>query len=638
MSLPTYLQPCPTCGKLPLFSYTDTTVAVCTSCKTVYRLKEGGLLIKKLYPVIQAINDVISIGTTGTWQRKEFIVLGRFQTRVSEAVINYWTISLEDGALQYLVEGYGLYAIHTQIQEKRIITIDPNALTVGKSQKGTDEKTYQMEKRDECYKWEIEGESVLPDCDNRFPIYNFSSADGQHIEIIRFLEDYLISYSVTYTSFEELQLNNLQSNTPPIKEIQCENCREHIHITAYPYSHSLVCKKCKAYYLLHQNGEYKLQKKHNEIDFTSDIEIGTSGEIKGIYYTVIGLAIKQEMADGQSRWREYTLYNRQEGYAFLSEYAGHWTYVRQRGDTPVISVGSVQEISYQGEPFKLYNQYSFSLIFAMGEFPNNIFNDSKKVVKEFISPPEMWIREKSANEGIEWFLGQHISGSELKAAFGNKINLPYKSGIGAIEPTYYINPGKIFFVSLLLIGLLTLVHLITSGMNKEKTLLENTYSFPDSVANFSTVAGPVKLDKWRSSIEAQISARVDNNWFELDLSLVNTKTGEEFNLNEGVEYYHGYSDGESWTEGSNSKIAYLTSIPAGEYRIQINGLRDMDNMPINRVSDFSLVLTYDVPNHRNLFICIGLLLIWPFINFIIVNNNEKRRWMNSPFTPQTNEN
>lgn len=639
MSLPTYLQPCPSCGKLPLFGNTDTTVAVCTSCKAVYRIEEGGLLINKPYKVVQVSNDVITVGSMGSWQGKKFTVLGRFRVWVSEAVVNYWTISLDDGALQYLVEGYGLYAIYEQqVREKYPITVDPGTFTVGHGRKLADNKTYLLEKKDECYKWEIEGELVLPDCNNTFTIFNFSSAHQQHIEVIRFQGNYFVSYSITYTSFSALQLTHIQSTTQPAKEMKCENCRQTIYITAHPYSQSLACQNCKGQYVLQQNGEYRLQKKRSEIDITSDIELGASGVIKGIHYTVIGLAVKQEMAEGNSRWREYTLYNRQEGYAFLSEYDGHWMYVRQQGNTPVILTEADQYITYQKEPFRLFNGYGFSLVFATGEFPNNLFNDSEKMVKEFISPPEVWIRERSANEGIEWFFGQHIDGSELKNAFVDKINLPYKTGIGAVQPTNYINPGKIFLISIILVGLLVLVHLLTTGMQRQKVLFEKSFSFPHSAASFSTVAGPVKLDKWRSNIEAQISALVNNSWFELDLSLVDTKTGKEFNLNEGVEYYHGYSDGESWTEGSTNKTAYLTSIPAGEYNIQINGLRDINDVSVTRVTNFNLILTYDAPNHRNLFICIGFLLLWPLINFIMVNHNENRRWMNSPFAPATHEN
>jgi ribosomal protein S27E len=630
------VQVCPRCGRVAPFSHPETTVVVCI-CGTVLNRKEGGVVLEKSFPKLTESYGLIQIGTTGMWQQKPFTVLGRFRVWLKEAVVNYWTIALDNGNLCYLVEGYGLYAIHEKLPpEKYLLNPDLEAIRIGQTRQLKNGDTYLLEKKDECGKWEVEGELWLPECRDEFSILDFSSEKGGSLELISFLKNYVTSYQVTYTSFADLQLDKLQTAPVPLKEVRCENCWKPISIMAYPHSHSLSCPHCKTHHVLALSGKYVLQALRNEIDAQPDLQVGASGRLKDIDYTVIGATVKQEIASEPARWQEYTLYNRQEGYAFLSEYNGHWIYVRQQGNTPVLVRETEHDIVYGNEPFKLFNYYSFRVLYAAGEFPNNLFNDSEKIVREFISPPEMWIWEKSPSEGIEWFLGQHTTGKELQEAFGDKIQLPYTSGIGMVQPTGFINPGKMVLVTFVALLALIAVHLITTLGKRQQTVLESHFDFRDTAA-FTAVAGPIKLAKSNSNIEVNMTAPVDNSWAEMELSLVNTQTGEEFGMNQGIEYYHGYSDGESWTEGSTDGTAYFSHVPAGVYTVQVSGMRDAVYNSYNGPQSMSLQLIYDVPDHRNLIICMCLLIIWPIVHYFILAGREKTRWQNSPLTPYTHE-
>jgi hypothetical protein len=51
---------------------------------------------------------------------------------------------------------------------------------------------------------------------------------------------------------------------------------------------------------------------------------------------VIGYVKKEEDNIYHSKWREYTLYNPQQGYAFLSEYEGNWIFIRENCNSPVL--------------------------------------------------------------------------------------------------------------------------------------------------------------------------------------------------------------------------------------------------------------------------------------------------------------
>jgi hypothetical protein len=142
-----------------------------------------------------------------------------------------------------------------------------------------------------------------------------------------------------------------------------------------------------------------------------------------------------------------------------------------------------------------------------------------------------------------------------------------------------------------------------------------------------------------------IAAPVDNSWFELNATLVNASTGKEYSLEKGVEYYHGYSEGEYWEEGSRNEAAFLSSIPQGRYYLQLQGIREptyyyntSSDWQNTAFKEFHLTVTYDVQMERNLFICLLAFLIFPFIQYKIVDYYERSRWRNSPHTTYNYEN
>ena len=135
------------------------------------------------------------------------------------------------------------------------------------------------------------------------------------------------------------------------------------------------------------------------------------------------------------------------------------------------------------------------------------------------------------------------------------------------------------------------------------------------------------------STKLVIFAPVSNSWFELGATLVNSETGKEYNLEKGVEYYHGVSEGESWAEGSNTENAYFTRVPAGTYFLQMQGTREAG---FSGVRDFSVEAIYDVPSNRNLWFALLLFILWPLVKYLYSSYREHERWRNSPYA-QYNE-
>ncbi|MGB8192799.1 MAG: DUF4178 domain-containing protein [Chitinophagaceae bacterium] len=628
----TIIPQCPKCGRVLTFSHEQVNILQC-ACGAVINRKEGGTLIEKPFFVIQNKIELIQPGSFGKWKDRDFKVLGRFRGWFEESVFNYWTILFNDGELAYLGEGYGFYSIlkRTTVHGP-MASVNLDNLEIGTKKKLIKEIDFILEKKYKSYKWEIEGELYIPESDNIFRLFEFSSGNGQQIALFEFERNYVLAFEVFYASFESMQFTNLRHEANPGKSFTCINCKNQVHVKTYPYAQSCACNNCGMHYEMKGEGNFKGTGDRNSIDRFSEISLGSKGIVKGINYEVIGYALKEEKNQYASQWKEYTLYNPEEGFAFLSEFSGHWMYVREQGEAPVINK-TATTISFRKESFQLYNRYSYLIVNAQGEFPYNLFNPEGTDVKEFISPPEVWIQETSKREGITWFLGQHIESSDLKDNFVFPVGLPPKSGVGAVEPKYYVNSTKLIAMAIIGVLFLIIVHAITSSTKQDRELLNGTYSFNDTTNTISFVTDKFILDKKSSNLQFNINAPVDNTWFELNASLVNATTGTEYGISKGVEYYYGYTDGENWSEGDRDATAYLGKIPAGTYFLQVTGQREQ--LYSNKLMGFHLQVKYDVNHDRNMWICILLLIIWPVIQYFRTNRIEKKRWYNSPFSPFT---
>jgi hypothetical protein len=626
----TYSFFCPSCGKEVSCAHPDITLVTC-SCGDTSFLNTQRRPSKKAVFEIFSPTDQIQPGTTGEWNGKKFRVLGRFRAWFDESVWNYWTVKFDD-RLAYLGEGYGIYVMyepeegfvgwagkdHRNANPEKLIQLTSDKLCV-------------LERINTAAKWDIEGEVWMPEAEFSWISYDFAHDSGYHAEVFEFRKGYPIAFALHFVERSALHLQNLRSVEKQHRAFTCTSCGTSNTIIGYPETQCFTCRNCDKPYVI-ENGVDLNPIKHKRLEEVPAMPIGSQGEIRGLNYTVIGFAVKQEKSSYASEWREYTLYHPEEGFAYLSEYDGHWTFLREEWDAPMITA-PVGSFDYGDEDFQLYNTYTYKLIGAKGQFVGNIFNDEGKKVWEYISPPELWTKENNKTEGVSWFKGTHISGKELNKAFGNNIALPDRKGIGAVQPTGYINIADLMKGTLVAILVLLAVHLITST-SREQTLFQDDLSFDDSTNRATRLYGPFEFTKRMSSVELNFYANLDNSWVEMNATLVNAKTGEEFSVEKGAEFYSGYEGGEKWTEGGRSAEAYFSKIPRGTYKMEIIGIRPSPVGTFDRVpGSMSVTAIYDTPYHSNFFLFAGIIAAIAFLWYLYAQWIEQRRWSNSPYSP-----
>jgi hypothetical protein len=628
------VQICPSCGASTTLYSARLNAWACT-CREI-PFVDGREVKKTFLTKLEQNTGKLQPGTKGVWQNQSFTLTGVIRIWFEEAVLNYWTVVLNDDTIWYLEEGYGFYAFlkpdqtvtpFTESQLKKLRSDNKPKL------KGN--QPYLFINKNDFWKVEVEGGVHLPAIPNNTKLYDFAADNGSKLSILQWDPETIQTYEVVPVQREDLQLSYIrEAQVNEGYSFNCSECPEKITIKAFPYSLSCACTRCgTGYQFVPYKGFTKAFTRQK--DFTPQFEMGVKGIVDGIEWEVRGCAQKEEKNKYRSKWREYTLYNELHGFAFLSEFDGHWTFLREQAKTPVLYLENNTDFTYDKEPFAIFNKYQYKVITAAGEFPHNLFNNNDTLAKEYISPPEIWICEKNKQEGIRWFFGRHISKKEIKKAFPLDHALPYRIGTGAVQPTGYKNPVQLAVASLVAIVLLVLIHSIFATTQEHKLLFEERLPFVDSSNQATYVSPKLELRKGSRNLKLTMQAPVNNSWVEVGATLVNSVTGKEYFVSQGIEYYSGYSEGEVWREGSQSAEAFFTTIPAGTYQLQLMATRDYADRNINEVI---VSAEYDVETPRNLFLPIILIIAWSVISYYVGQIFERDRWRNSPFSTYTYNN
>lgn len=592
----------------------------CNACNNVLFKKNDESLEVKLIPVIKQSSSSIKIGTKGNYNGDAFTVVGRCIIDLKNENESIFYLVFDNGKQAYLVVNLGFYSIaYPQLISSKDLLLQLGAFGTKKMYQITDTIKGNFIARERTKNFSIQGCCYFGEVDTELSVYAFEF-ESKKIKVIKQKQNSCFLYMQDLIDVEELHLQNTNTSTKQI--IDCPKCQSPIEIHDIDNVYGVACGSCKSQFNYTKNGLVYLEK--NSIDVKNVyFELNQKLTFNKIDYTVVGIAIKQDYSRYKSKWREYCLYHPTKGYAFLNEYNGHWTLSKRLWSNEDVPK-DFEIIELQDKEYELYNKYTYQTLYAQGEFPYPVFQKKEINCYEYIAPPVMVIKEK-INSRINWFTARHVSKKELQKQC-NK-TLPYKTGVGAIENKGTIKTQNIFLTAIMFALLAGGLHLLIGSTKQQKTLVNESYNIPDSISTFSKTIANLNLTKSTSNIEFRIIAPVYNSWFEINAELVNTKTGESFTVEQGIEYYRGYDGGESWSEGSTSESVMLSKIPAGNYNLNILATQNS----YNKVSSFDLIVTYDTAIDRNFWLLVLFIFIAAFIIYLMNYFANYRRWQDSPY-------
>jgi hypothetical protein len=370
------------------------------------------------------------------------------------------------------------------------------------------------------------------------------------------------------------------------------------------------------------NANLQIIKQNREKSRDTDIPIGAKGILDSVKWEVIGYMEKRDTSS-YTFWDEYLLFNPYFGFRFLVQADGHWNLAGIiKRDYPFAESSS--EIILDGEKFSIFNRGQNTVEYVKGEFYWRVRKGAKERYFDYIAPPRMFSAERNDSEVI-YSLAEYVPSAEIEKAFG--VTLEKAKGVAPNQPPPFFKVlTGIWSVAMLGLVAAFLVQ-INSGSGEVVHSSRMHIEHGNAERSYSTPSFNVPR---RGNLVVQALAPLKNNWIELDLALVNEESNVVHEATQAIEYYYGYEDGESWSEGDNVGETYFSSVDSGNYRLIVDpspGQIGFDGM------DVTLQIKRNMSVWGNFWIIVLLMFALPIYAVCYRWYFEYKLWEQSDYAP-----
>jgi len=415
------------------------------------------------------------------------------------------------------------------------------------------------------------------------------------------------------------------------KSLNCPHCGAPVNLRGFAHTLNVVCPNCLSV-LDASTPEFKiLQTFQGKERIQPKIPLGSRGKLAGTLYEVIGFQVREVESDGDVySWDEYLLFNPYKGFRYLTEYQGHWNFVRVQSALPItMGVGIRPSVLFQGRRYRHFDRMTAQTAFVLGEFPWQIRVGDSVEDSDFISPPFMLSSESTDGE-VTWSLGEYTPGKQIWQAFSLPDSPPRPAGIFANQPSPYAGkPASAWRLWLWLNVALFALALFFMMRSSNRQVFENDYVFvPGGHSDPAFVTPSFDLTGRESNVKLSVRTDLNNNWAYFSFALINEDSGQTFDFGREVSYYRD-SDG---SEGSPNDSVVVPRVPSGKYYLRIEPEMDSKN---TRSMRYEIAIHRDVPNFVFFWIAALLLVIPPIFTTVRAASFESARWRESDYAPAT---
>ncbi len=417
-----------------------------------------------------------------------------------------------------------------------------------------------------------------------------------------------------------------------VSAFQCGNCGGQVKLHAPGQTMRAACIHCGAIIDL-TNPDFRVLEKFNrKVKFKPIIPIGTRGVIDGTEWEVIGL-MTRKVVGSRYKWEEYLLFNPYQGFRWLLNQYGHWSFSTPLLEHPKGRVG--RKMSYEGKSFQAYSKGKAEVIFVFGEFYWEVKRGERVETRDLVNAPEMLSLEFDAS-GKNWTKSIYLEPEVLRASFGKDLKLPVRKGIAPHQPNPYrtllksILPVFLAAVAFLVIGQFWLYQGNSQVLYADSgsVLIADDSGVQNTEEGRELVSPPFRITGKTGNVEVTMaSPGINNSWLEGQGYLRNLETNKTYPFTVTSEYYSGYTDGESWSEGNRKGSRVINLVPRGDYE-----------MVVNLYSGQPGLLSYEIVLKRNVEIYSNFLIVLSLITLPILylsfrsSDFKKKQWLDSDYS------
>jgi hypothetical protein len=627
---------CPSCGSPIRFQWSGAVQTVCGTCKSI--VVRHGVDLEKVGVVSEPppVTSRIQLGTEGRYRGRAFSVIGRIAYGWERGAWSEWHLAFGDGSSGWLSDAQDEYAVTFAVSDPVEL---PQAGKLAPGQEITllnADPPYRVTTITRARYAGVEGELPFEYWGKEeTPFVDLRSGEGR-LATIDYSETPPLLFAGEVVPFGALEFKNLrdprQKSAEGTRTLNCPNCGGTVTLQLPGESVNAVCQYCQSVLEVGASAGLKvLQSFAERVKVKPYIPIGARGRLHGADWDVLGFQQRTIRVEGVSySWREYLLHNPERGFRYLSEYNGHWNDITvlttPATETPV---GGKPGAKVNGRTFRHFQRSAAETTFVLGEFPWQVRVGDVAQVDDYVDPPLLLSRERTADEE-SWSLGEYAYGARLWEAFKLEGRPPFPRGTFANQPSPHAGAGRLWSTFLLLFAVLVAIFFWRAATGGQNVLASSQAFDPAVEENNVFVTEPFTVSGRASAMKVELRTDVNNSWGAFDLALVDERSGTSRELSEDVGYYHGVEDGESWSEGSRSTSVRLGGVPAGTYRLVV-------------APQGEGAFTYDVRVIRDppggfMFLAALFLLVLPPLYVSLMSASfEHQRWLESDYPPETGD-
>ena len=636
---------CPSCAAPVEFKAGSTIVLVCPYCRSAIARTDRGLHDLGKVAEVAESQSPLKLGLKGEFKGSRFELTGRAQLKHELGGFwDEWYATFSNGWVGWLAEAQGRFYLtfyqplpngssmpaFDQLQVGQTVTQIPSPTPLMVVEKGVatsvaadGEIPYQLTPNEQSAYADLSG------IDNAFGTIDYS-VDPPWV------------FLGQQVSLDEIGLADARPAERTARRVTtaamgCPNCGGPLELMAPDKAERVTCPNCDSLLDVNQgNLSYLRSLTPTAADKSFVLPIGAEGTFKDdIKFKVIGAVVRRVTIEGETYyWHEYLLYNPSIGFRWLVHSDNHWNFVEPVNPAEVTahSVFGSQYAMYNGRKFKIFQDAQAVVEYVKGEFYWRVEQGETVRAIDYVSPPLMLSQESSQNE-INWSVGTYMTNAEIERAFGVE-DLPKAWSVAPNQPftgSFYYTWGLLpaFLLLVVAVFMIPLTGLTNTVHSESLTLRPAVGTAAAPQILFSQ---PFDL-KSNRNVRITATAPVNNSAADLDIDLINEQNNEIESLSIPISFYQGVEGGESWTEGSPTNDATLSSLAAGKYRLRIEGTLENVTQPLT----VDLKVEQNVNRGVNFLWALIVLLIVPVLGLIRKMSFESRRWKDSMFSTSSSE-
>jgi hypothetical protein len=433
-----YRAACPHCGAAVDFASAASASAVCSYCRST--LVRDGDALRRIGVSAELFDDhtPLQLGASGRRQGIAFTLVGRLQYGYDGGTWNEWHALFDNGRSAWLSEDNGAYVVAFDAPLPADLAVDAPALDGLRAGQRVvaDGRAWDVASVVRAHLVAAAGELPAPPrlqgdftvIDLRNPAGEVATLDGSDAAHVA----WSVGRAVALSELALTGLKDSSEKTLSARGVSCPNCGAALEIKLAT-TQSLSCPQCNA--VVDVSGGVGADLAHYRQNNAGasgaepQIPLGSTGTLAlggpPLPWQVVGY---QERCDipgpgppdedvETSYWREYLLYHRQAGFAFLVDANEGWSWVR-----PITGAAAVrgEQAQWQGVIYQQRWHYGARVTWVQGEFYWRVQQGESAEVTDYegqgADAAQRLSREATAGE-VTWSAGQTLPAAVVAAAF-----------------------------------------------------------------------------------------------------------------------------------------------------------------------------------------------------------------------------